>query len=298
MKTKVSSLVLILLISAACSLFGSPPQQSAKDQLPTGSLFSAEELAKGFGSHQFTPFGDPKFSLEILVPAGWESHLSDYDPGQLSHDTESPVPMIEFYPNGADDLGVNVQYMRVPGDKPVSALVDVYAKSANGAIAARQQLDLPERKVEDVLMKTTDDSLGPVLNRVMVFRRGDIVFIATAWSVEEKYEQYKKVFATVREKRQRHHRRAATTGPAGAPRGRLPDEDHRRLPGPSSESCDGFPPRRYPLCRHCLERRGQVREVQEGFRHRSGFLQSHRKIVGRSGAVHRTPRWKNPHAVR
>jgi len=197
MKIKLPSIVLTCMLSAASSLFGSSPPRSAQEQLPTGSLFSAEELAKGFGSHQFTPFGDPKFSLEILVPTGWESHLSDYDPGQLSHDTESPVPMIEFYPNGADDLGVNVQYMRVPGDKPVSAVVDVYAKSANGTIAARQQLDLPGRKVEDVLMKTTDDSLGPVLNRVMAFRRGDIVFIATAWSVEEKYEQYKKVFATV-----------------------------------------------------------------------------------------------------
>ena len=197
MKSKLLNFALIWPVAFVFSSALGFPQQSAQDQLPTGSLFSAEELAKGFGSHQFTPFGDPKFSLEILVPTGWESHLSDYDPGQLSHDTESPVPMIEFYPNGADDLGVNVQYMRVPGDKAVGTVVDVYAKSSNGTIAARQQLDLPERKVEDVLMKTTDDSLGPVLNRVMAFRRGDIVFIATAWSVEDKYEQYKKVFATV-----------------------------------------------------------------------------------------------------
>jgi len=197
MKTNVLSLALVCPVAIVCSLAFGFPQQPTQDQLPTGSLFSAEELAKGFGSHQFTPFGDPKFSLEILVPSGWESHLSDYDPGQLSHDTEGPVPMIEFYPNGADDLGVNVQYMRVPSDKPVSALVDGYAKNNNGTIAARQQLDLPERKVEDFLMKTTDDSLGPVLNRVMVFRRGDIVFISTAWSVEDKYEKYKKVFATV-----------------------------------------------------------------------------------------------------
>jgi len=197
MKTKLLNLALVWSVVFICSFAFSSPRQSAQDQLPTGSLFSAEELAKGFGSHQFTPFGDPKFSLEILVPTGWESHLSDYDPGQLSHDTEGPVPMIEFYPNGADDLGVNVQYTRVPGDKPVSGLVDAYAKGVNGTIAIRQQLDLPGRKVEDFLMKTTDDSLGPVLNRVMAFRRGDIVFIATAWSVEDKYEKYKKVFATV-----------------------------------------------------------------------------------------------------
>ena len=197
MKTKVSSLTLICLISAGCSLFYSFPQQPAQDQLPTGALFSPDELSKNFNSHQFTPFGDTKFSLEILVPARWESHLSDYDPGQISHDTEAPVPMIEFYPPGADDLGVNVQYMRVPGEKALSAFLDEYAKSANGTIAARQQLDLQGRKVEDVLMKTTDDSLGPILNRVMAFRRGDIVFISTAWSVEEKYDKYKKVFATV-----------------------------------------------------------------------------------------------------
>jgi len=197
MKIKPTSLALTWLVSAACVLAFGSPQEAAQDQLPSGPLFSAEELSKGFNSHQFTPFGDTKFSLEILVPARWESHLSDYDPGQISHDTEAPVPMIEFYPPGADDLGVNVQYMRVPGEKALSAFLDEYAKSANGTIAARQQLDLQGRKVEDVLMKTTDDSLGPILNRVMAFRRGDIVFISTAWSVEEKYEKYKKVFATV-----------------------------------------------------------------------------------------------------
>jgi hypothetical protein len=197
MKIKLISLVVTWLVSAACALSSGSPQRDAQNQLPTGSFFSADELSKGFSTHQFTPFGDPKFSLEILVPSGWESHLSEVDPGQLSHDTEAPVPMVEFYPSGADDLGVNVQYMRVPGDKPLSAFMDDYIKKTNGTLAARQQLDLQGRKVEDTLMKTNDDSLGPLLNRVMAFRRGDIVFISTAWGVEEKYEKYKKVFATV-----------------------------------------------------------------------------------------------------
>jgi len=197
MKTNLTALAVICLVSAAWALPSGAPQKAAQDQLPTGPLFSPQELSKGFSNHQFTPFGDAKFSLEILVPNGWESHLSDYDPGQISHDSEGPVPMIEFYPPGADDLGVNVQYMRVPVEKALSAFLDEFAKNANGTITARQQLDLGGRKVEDVLMKTNDDSLGPMLNRVMVFRRGDIVFISTAWSVEEKYEKYKKVFAAV-----------------------------------------------------------------------------------------------------
>jgi hypothetical protein len=186
-----------LMLLATCLLSAAAPQTATPDQLPAGALFSAEELSKNFSNHQFTPYGDPKFSLEILVPNGWESHLSDYDPGQLTHDTEAAVPMVEFYPNGADDLGVNVQYMRVPGGKPVGEFIEAYAKKANGAVAARQQLNLKGRSVEDILMKTTDDTLGPVLNRVMLFRQGDIIFIVTGWSVEEKYEKYKKVFAAV-----------------------------------------------------------------------------------------------------
>jgi len=123
MRIKLTSYIVTWLLCAACALSSAFSQNSVQNQLPTGSLFSAEELSKGFNNHQFTPFGDPKFSLEILVPSGWESHLSDVDPGQITHDTDAPVPMIEFYPNGADDLGVNVQYMRVPGEKPVSAFL-------------------------------------------------------------------------------------------------------------------------------------------------------------------------------
>jgi hypothetical protein len=192
------SVALAFLLPLATSLFSAAaPQTATPDQLPAGALFSAEELSKKFSNHQFTPYGDSKFGLEILVPSGWESHLSDYDPGQLTHDTEAAVPMVEFYPNGADDLGVNVQYMRVPGAKPVGEFLETYVKKANGTVAARQQLNLQGRSVEDVLMKTVDDTLGPVLNRVMLFRQGDIIFIATGWSVEEKYEKYKKVFAAV-----------------------------------------------------------------------------------------------------
>jgi hypothetical protein len=196
MRSKGVALAFLTLF-AACLFCLATPQNAPQDQLPASGLFSAEELSKSFSNHQFTPYGDPKFSLEILVPNGWESHLSDYDPGQLAHDTDAPVPMVEFYPSGADDLGVNVQYMRVPGDRPASVFLEAYAGKAKGAIAARQQLNLQGRSVAEVLMKTTDDSLGPVLNRVMAFRQGDIIFIATGWSVEEKYEKYKKVFAAV-----------------------------------------------------------------------------------------------------
>jgi hypothetical protein len=141
MRTKSVALAFLLLLATSI-LSAAASQTKTPDQLPAGALFSAEELSKKFSNHQFTPYGDAKFSLEILVPTGWESHLSDYDPGQLTHDTEAAVPMVEFYPNGADDLGVNVQYIREPGAKPVGEFIEAYVKKANGTVAARQQLNL------------------------------------------------------------------------------------------------------------------------------------------------------------
>ena len=177
-----------------------PPQaETAKpeEMLPSGNLFSAEELSSNFGVHQFTPFGDSKFSFEILVPKGWESHLSEVDPDQLAHDTEGAVPMAEFAPGGADDVGIQVLYMRVPGTVALDAFMDTYAKSNDGTIALRQKLEIKGRALQDVLMRTTDDSLGPIVNRVASFRNGDIVFIFTGWGVPEKYEQYKRAFGAV-----------------------------------------------------------------------------------------------------
>jgi hypothetical protein len=169
----------------------------APDELPSGNLFSAEELSNNFGPHQFTPFGDSKFSFEILVPKGWESHLSEVDPDQLAHDTQGPVPMADFAPGGADDVGIQVFYMRVPGQVALDRFMDDYAKNNNGTIALRQKLDIKGRALQDVLMRTTDDSLGPIVNRVACFRTGDLVFIFTGWGVPEKYEQQKRAIGAV-----------------------------------------------------------------------------------------------------
>ena len=53
-------------------------------------------MSKAFSTHPLTRFGDAESSLEILVPSGWESPLSEVDPGQLSQDTEAQGPMVEF----------------------------------------------------------------------------------------------------------------------------------------------------------------------------------------------------------
>ena len=169
----------------------------ASEQLPFGDLFPAEELNSNFGSHQFTPFGDSKFSFEILVPKGWDSHLSEVDPGQIAEDTKAPVPMSEFAPNSVDDVGVQVLYMRAPTATPLDRFLEDYAKNNGGTIVTRQHLEFKGRKLEDMLMRTTADDLGPLLSRVTAFQRGDLIFVFVGWGVDEKYERYKRMFGAV-----------------------------------------------------------------------------------------------------
>jgi hypothetical protein len=169
----------------------------AREELPFGDLFTPDELHASFFAQQFTPYGNSKFSFNILVPKGWEGHLSEVDPDQLTHDDQAPVPMVDFSPSGVDDVGANALYMRVPAQTTLDHFLDNYVKDAGGTLLTRQKLELKGRAYEDVLMRTTDDSLGPMLNRVSAFRRGDLVFIFTGWGVDEKYEKYKRAFGAI-----------------------------------------------------------------------------------------------------
>jgi hypothetical protein len=172
---------------------------AAQKQLPFGDLLASYDSTKTFGAHQFTPFGDSKFTFTISIPSGWESHLSEVDPDQIAHDTEAPVPIAEFYPSGADDVGINVQYIKVAAEKTLATVVDEYVKANSGTVVTRQQLDSKGRSMEDALMKSNNDDLGPLLTRVTVLRRGTIVFIYTGWCVEENYEKYKRLFGAALE---------------------------------------------------------------------------------------------------
>lgn len=209
-RSHIGALITVWIIVPCCILTwtkaggaaATAPQATspgAQEQLPFGGLLASDEFSKTFGAHQFTPFGDSKFSLSISTPNGWESHLSEADPDQIEHDTEGAVPIAEFYPNGADDVGINVQYIRAAADKTLATVVDEYVKANGGTVVTRQQLTSKSGSLEDALMKSNNDDLGPLLTRVTVLRRGTIVFIYTGWCVEEKYEKYKRLFGAALE---------------------------------------------------------------------------------------------------
>ncbi len=203
MRYVFAQVVAALLMLPPVSAPGNPIQNQSEaakvqDLLPSGSLYSPEELHDNFGAQQFTPFGDRKFYFEILVPKGWESHLSDIDPDQLAQDKESPVTVAEFGPGGGvDDVGIQVSYMRVPEQVGLDRFVADYAQKSNGTVVVQQKAEFKGGAAQDALLKVNAEDLGPMLTRATAFRRGDIVFIVTGGAVEEKYEKNKRLFGAV-----------------------------------------------------------------------------------------------------
>jgi hypothetical protein len=197
MRRVVGQALAIALWVATPALAGGLPQDKTEDLLPSAGAFTPEELSKNFGRQQFTPYGDSKFFFEILIPNSWESRLSEVDPDQLAHDAQAPVPMAEFGPAGADDVGLQVQYMRVPEQSGLAAFMDKYAQTNGGTIVVRHALEVEGRAGEEALMKMNSDDLGPMLARVAVIRRGEFVFIVSGSATEEKYEKYKRAFGAV-----------------------------------------------------------------------------------------------------
>ncbi len=202
MCSRLGRLMAALLLVAGvatrlCAAQNQADAGKAQDLLPYHDVSTPEEIQKNFRLQQFTPFADQKFYFQILVPNGWESHLSDVDPDQVAHDKEAAVQIADLEPSGVDDVGVQVSYMRVPAETSLENFMKDYAQKSNGTVLARQQAEFKGHQVEDALLKTTADDLGPMRTRVTAVRHGELVFIVSGGTVDEKYETYKRLFGAV-----------------------------------------------------------------------------------------------------
>ncbi len=192
--------VLVLFVAAGAAWDALRAQDPAKTEelLPSRDVATPEEIQKNFRPQKFSPLADTKLYFEILVPNGWEAHLSDVDPGQVAQDKDTPVQVADFEPGGGvDDVGVQVSYVRVPENVSLSQFMDTYIKKSGGTVLVRREAEFKSHRVQDVLLKTNDDSLGPMLTRTTAMRHGEIVFITTGGAAEEKYEKNKRTFAAV-----------------------------------------------------------------------------------------------------
>lgn len=166
--------------------------QSAPDLLPYTNLYTADEVGKNFARQQMTPHGNSKLAFEILVPRGWQSAVSEVDPGQLARDDQAPVMMAEFYPSNADDAWAVTLYMRLPEEVSLATFIDRMVQRDGGTLVTRQARQMTDRAVEEAIIRANNEDLGPMLRRVTVMRRGEFLFVVIGEAAEEEYSKYKR----------------------------------------------------------------------------------------------------------
>ena len=199
------SLLFIVLGSALAALQFtssiSAAQEAAtpnrEDLFPSTGVYTPADVGKNLSRQQLTPHGNSKLSFEILVPRGWQSEVSEIDPGQLAHDDQSAVPMAGFYPSNADDAWVEILYIRLPQDVSPSSFVDRMLSKDGGTLVARQAGNFNGRAVEEALVRADNEDLGQVLRRITVMRRGEFLFIVIGTAAEEAYAKYKRTLGVL-----------------------------------------------------------------------------------------------------
>ncbi len=183
---------LFIVLGAALTAAQETPSASPADLLPSAGLYTPGDVGKTLDRQQMTPHGNSKLSFEILAPKGWNSEVSEIDPGQLTHDDQAPVPLAGIYPSNADDAWVEILYIRLPENVSAASFLDGMLKKDGGTIVIRQASNFSGRAVEEALVRGDNEDLGPVLRRFTVLRQGEFLFIVIGTAAEPGYAKYKR----------------------------------------------------------------------------------------------------------
>jgi hypothetical protein len=164
--------------------------------LPVADLYKPDEIKEAFDRQKITPFDDPKFYFEILVPKNWDSRphsvsKQDFEEAQAG---KAMVGMAVFTPNSENekDMIINVYFMRVPTRVQLADWMDIILKNMDCRVLARQRGEYNERVVEDALLEK--DVEGHVLTRFTASRHGDYIFVVSGSAAEEQYPKCKSIF--------------------------------------------------------------------------------------------------------
>ncbi len=191
------SLALALVVTVSIRAGDDPAARrpSFVDPLPTANLFAPETIRSDFVRLGITPFDDANLRFEILVPKTWESRPLTISAEERAADQEQFVPLAEIVPPDADNVLVEVRYIRLPGEVPLQAIVDHYAREGGFTVVAQQQGDYNGRSALDVLMTVDAGDLGLMAARFTLSRHGERVYLVGSSAPASVYDTYKKIFS-------------------------------------------------------------------------------------------------------
>jgi hypothetical protein len=162
--------------------------------LPYTNVVSAEDMKKNYASMKITPFNNQSLYFEISLPANWKSKEIEVPADVLKNDSTTQVPLAQLEPDTGNAI-VEVRYLRVPEDVPLSRFIQKYADASDYKLVTRQHAQFSEREVEDALLRKPAGSFGNQLTRLTALRKGPLVLFVASSCPEKEYEQWKRIFA-------------------------------------------------------------------------------------------------------
>ncbi|HTE49656.1 MAG TPA: hypothetical protein VK698_02200 [Kofleriaceae bacterium] len=166
-----------------------------EDLLPHDNVVPPKVLESDYARMRVTPYNDPTFYFELVVPRTFESQPVSVTRQELAHDNESPLPMGEFRPKNDATVLIEARYVRVPEKVTLDRFLAVYAEQSRFEIVTRQRGEYSGRKIAEALLRIESPTLGKTLTRVTVSRRGDLIFMVAGSTREKDYPKWKQAFA-------------------------------------------------------------------------------------------------------
>ena len=174
---------------------GKSKRAMQEDLLPHENVVPPKVLESDYARMRVTPYNDPKFYFELVVPRAFESQPVTVSRQELARDNESPLPMAEFRPRNDATVLIEARYVRVPEKVTLDRFLAVYAEKAKFEVVKRQRGEYSGRKIEEALLRIESPTLGKTLTRVTVSRRGDLIFMVAGSTREKDYPRWKQAFA-------------------------------------------------------------------------------------------------------
>lgn len=191
----VASIGWLGLPAAADAKPGKSKRAMQEDLLPHENVVPPKVLESAYARMRVTPYNDPRFYFELVVPRSFESQPVSVTREELARDDESPLPMGEFRPRNDATVLIETRYVRVPEKVALDRFLTVYAEQAKFEIVRRQRGEYSGRKIEEALLRIESPTLGKTLTRLTVSRRGDLVFMVAGSTREKDYPKWKQAFA-------------------------------------------------------------------------------------------------------
>jgi hypothetical protein len=169
-----------------------------------------QQLRDAYTNFTYRPYGRKELTFNVLVPAkDWRDIPISISPETLKQDAWQLIPLAHQKAPQSEkgEADIQVAYMRMNLEISLHDVVNRFFAQNNMDVLMRRQGEFNQRKVEDVLVMSKQNSKDYIA-RFTFSRNGDIVFVVTGSALKSEFCRYARTFAAAAVSFEVHHKAA------------------------------------------------------------------------------------------